>query len=341
MGWSFYDYVLSSSEAHPLLEDQSLLSADNQLFRLARSGRLRLPQSWLQRQPLLFDKILYPAAVILFAYLVPILSSFIGVPLLALPYVFPEIQQTVWNQFLILVGAFAPFFFLIWVWLWILERRPLWSTGMERPFLRKYLRGLVIGFLMFTAVVVLLAIFDFVITETPFTKRFSLLSIAGAMLVFLGWMVQGAAEELLARGFLLPVIGVRWGPWAGVIISALFFALLHLSNPHIDFLSILNLALFGLFAAQYALYEGSLWGIFAIHAIWNWAQGNFFGLAVSGLEINSGMLFDLMENGPDWLTGGLFGPEGGLVVTFVLLMGMLLLILVGRRRGKKLAKRYN
>ncbi len=318
-----------------MVEEQSRLAPDNQLFYLARTGRLRLPESWLLRRPTLFEKVLYPAAVLLFAYLVPTLSAFFGLPFLVIPSFLPDLQQTAVAQFLFLIGAFLPFFFLIWIWLWIFERRPLWTTGMEKPFLRKYLRGLLLGLLMFTAVVGLFALFDVVTAETALTERFSPLALAGAMLIFLGWMVQGAAEELLARGFLLPVLGTRWGTLAGVIGSSLFFALLHLSNPHISTISLLNLALFGLFAALYALFEGGLWGIFAVHAIWNWAQGNLYGFAVSGLEVRDGMFFNLMEDGPDWLTGGLFGPEGGLVVTFVLIIALLLLWAAGRRRRIK------
>ncbi len=319
-----------------LLRKQLLLSTDNPLFRPARIGHLGLPSSWLSRRPVLFNKILYPGAVLLFAYLVTTLGSVLGLPLLVIPYFFPAIQQTAWAPFLILTGAFLPFFFLIGIWLWVFERRSLRTAGMERPILKRYVRGLLIGLFMFTAVILLLLLFDAVITETPLAGRFNLLTLAGALLIFGGWIIQGAAEELLARGFLLPILGARWGPLAGVIVSSLFFALLHLANPHISVLSLLNLALFGLFAALYTLYEGALWGIFAIHAVWNWAQGNLYGFSVSGLEIvNSTIVFDLVEEGPDWLTGGLFGPEGGLVVTFVLLISTVLVIVAGRRGAKK------
>ena len=328
---------MSQNETNPLFEEQPLLSPENQLFRLARSGHLRLPESWLLKRPVLFEKVLYPAIVLVFAYLAPFLSVILGLPLLAITYFVPDVRQTALAQFLLLVGSFLPIFFLVWIWLWLFERRPLWTTGMERPFLKKYVRGLLAGLFMFTAVVALLAVLDSVVTETSLAERFGLATLGATLLIFLGWMIQAAAEELLARGFLLPLIGTRWGPLAGVLVSALFFALLHLSNPHLSFISLLNLALFGLFAALYALFEGGLWGIFAIHAIWNWAQGNLYGFSVSGIEIHDGMLFDLMENGPDWLTGGLFGPEGGIVVTFVLIISSALVWYAGHRRGRKVS----
>ena len=95
----------------------------------------------------------------------------------------------------------------------------------------------------------------------------------------------------------------------------------HALNPNLSLIALLNLFLFGLFAALYTLYEGGLWGVFSIHAVWNWAQGNIFGFEVSGQLAPGGTMFNLMETGPDVITGGPFGPEGGLAVTIVLLVG--------------------
>ncbi len=313
----------------------SLVSPENHLFHLARTGRLRLPEAWLEKYPALIDKALYPAAALLFAYLAPLLSAVLGLPLQAAALLLPGIQQTAAGLFLLLIGSFLPLFFLVWLWLRVLEQRPLWTTGLERPFLRKYLRGLIIGLLVFTVAIIALALVDSVAAETTVPEPISLLTLGASALIFLGWMIQGAAEELLARGLLLPVLGVRWGPLPGVLVSSLFFALLHLFNPHLSLISLLNLALFGLFAALYALFEGGLWGIFAVHAIWNWAEGNLFGLPVSGLDNSAGILFNLMEVGPDWLTGGSFGPEGGLAVTCVLIAGSLVVWFAGRRRHRQ------
>ena len=96
---------------------------------------------------------------------------------------------------------------------------------------------------------------------------------------------------------------------------------------------------YGLFAALYALREGGIWGISAQHAVWNWAQANLYGFEVSGIGANGGSLFNLMETGPDPLTGGAFGPEGGLAVTLVLLLAIALLVLQPRlTRGRALER---
>lgn len=310
----------------------ALLSADNRLFALARTGHLRLPQSWLAHYPFFIDKIAYPLVALIFAFLVPVLSAFLGLPLAAAGGQLAADQPDLAFA-LILIATFLPVFVLLWFWLRLVEQRPLWTAGMTRPVLQPYLRGLAVGLILLGVVVIVLGLAGFLEIENTDPNKPWWGTLAGVLLVLVGWLVQGAAEELLARGFLMPVLGIRWGPLAAVLISSLFFSVLHLGNPNLNALSLLNLFLFGLFAALYALNEGGLWGIFAIHAIWNWAQGNLVGFSVSGLSIRSSILLDLAEAGPDWITGGSFGPEGGVVVTFVLLAAMLVLMRRSRRQA--------
>jgi hypothetical protein len=62
-------------------------------------------------------------------------------------------------------------------------------------------------------------------------------------------------------------------------------------------------------------------------------QGNLFGIEVSGNQVIGGVVINLQENGPDLITGGAFGTEGGLACTGVLLLGIALIgILIERRR---------
>jgi membrane protease YdiL (CAAX protease family) len=158
-----------------------------------------------------------------------------------------------------------------------------------------------------------------------------LMFLGGILIVLVGWTVQGAAEEVLTRGFLLPVISVRYGVVAGIALSSLLFTALHLLNANLSWLALLNLFLFGVFASLYALQEGGLWGVCALHGVWNWAQGNLYGLAVSGGDAHTATLINLKEVGPDWLTGGAFGPEGGLAVTLVLVVGCAVIGWMNRR----------
>lgn len=229
---------------------------------------------------------------------------------------------------LMLAASFGVLILFVWLWARLYEKRPFATLGFERRnALWQYGRGLLIGVLTFGGAVGLMALFGYVAPEAGDPARMGLAALGGILLIFLpGWLIQGAAEEVLTRGWMLPVLGARYRPWVGLLLSSLFFMGMHGLNPNVSLLALVNLALYGLFAALYALREESLWGICAFHSVWNWAQGNLFGLAVSGQETGVGTLLDLMEAGPDLFTGGAFGPEGGLAVTLMLVLGSVLML---------------
>jgi hypothetical protein len=153
------------------------------------------------------------------------------------------------------------------------------------------------------------------------------------LLSLLSYFVQGPAEEVLFRGWLLGVIGARYRPWIGVLVSSLVFSLLHAGSHGITLLGFLNLFLFGVFAAFYALAEGGLWGIGAWHAVWNWAMGDLLGFAVDGTP-HPGLLSSVRADGPDTITGGAFGLEGGLMCTAVFLTAIGIIAMRTRRSGE-------
>lgn len=316
-----------------------LVRTNNHLFALARLGHLRLPRSFSERTRRVIDRGIYPIIVLLYGLSVPLWSALLAFPIMLI-LVLLQGQGLDYGALtdnsnpLLLLLPFLPIYFLVWFWLWLFEKRHIWTAGLEWPgWLRKYLRGLLIGVLMFGASLAILALSGHLVIEEVASGPGSLSLLGGSLLFLLAWMVQGGAEEILARGLVLPVIGVRFGPWIGVILSSALFMALHLLNPNLSSLALANLFLFGFFAALFALYEGGLWGVFAIHTAWNWAQGNLFGFEVSGSELNTAVLLNLNTNGPDWLTGGAFGPEGGVAVTAVLLAGILLVWLANRRRS--------
>ena len=337
----------------------SLLDPANQLFTLARSGR-RLPHM-LAAIPLSFIIIL--AAGLsggVMALFVTLALSIIGGEIgadelitlfgaLSAGQASPDVRvqlnglilpNSLLDQVIFLIFSFGPIFLILWGWLALIEKRPLTSIGMERSGAGfKYVRGLGVGLLMFVASIGISAAFGFLAFESGPPQSQGLAALGSVLFVFLGWTIQGPAEEAITRGWLLPVIGARYNPSLGVFISSAVFAAFHALNfvglslgPIFVTLALFNLFLFGVFAALYALHEGSMWGVFSIHAVWNWAQGNLFGFEVSGGDAPGGTLLNLMETGPDVVTGGSFGPEGGLGVTIVLIIGCGLVWWANKRR---------
>ncbi len=118
----------------------------------------------------------------------------------------------------------------------------------------------------------------------------------------------------------------------GIIANAVLFAALHLLNNGITVLAFINLVLFGVFASVYFVKRGNIWGVGALHSIWNLAQGNVYGIRVSGIQTSCSVLSSEMVAGRELINGGDFGLEGGLAVTIVLVVGTLVLLATRQRR---------
>jgi membrane protease YdiL (CAAX protease family) len=146
----------------------------------------------------------------------------------------------------------------------------------------------------------------------------------GLVAGLVAFVVQGPSEEILFRGYILQIVAARWSLAWGIGVSAVLFAVLHAANPSFAWLPLVNLVLFGVGTAVYKLRvdRGQLWGVFAIHTVWNWLQQVVFGLPNSGLALApEDSLFTVTPASglPAPLSGGGFGPEGTLAATLVLL----------------------
>lgn len=149
-------------------------------------------------------------------------------------------------------------------------------------------------------------------------------TLAVSLLLF---VFAAAAEEMLFRGYPLQTLTRANLAWLGVLLTSVPFAAVHLNNPHaVPGFTFLNTALAGLWLAVAYLRTRSLWLPLALHWSWNWAQASVLGFPVSGIErISPAPLLQAMNAGPDWLTGGAYGIEGGAACTVALLISTLVI----------------
>ena len=119
-------------------------------------------------------------------------------------------------------------------------------------------------------------------------------------------------EELIFRGYPFVVLRERWGWPVAVGATSVTFGLLHLMNPGVSPLAIANVMSAGVFLAGVRLLTNSLAAAWAAHFAWNWTMSAGFHTAVSGLPFETPG-YQLVDSGPDWLSGGAWGPEGGVV----------------------------
>ncbi|MBR2524476.1 MAG: CPBP family intramembrane metalloprotease [Clostridiales bacterium] len=212
------------------------------------------------------------------------------------------------------------------------EKRKIRTIGfVKKNAVVHYLIGIVVGFGIFS-----LAILICYLTGAITIEKSSNFSMLYFILYNIGWFIQGMEEEVVCRGFLLTSISRRNSVVAGTIINALFFACLHLANDGLSVLAFINLILFGLFASLVFVKTGNIWMCSAIHSVWNMVQGNFYGIQVSGNPLMPSVLKTNFVEGKDLFNGGAFGLEGGLGVTIVLVIGIVIFFFIPT--GKKAAE---
>lgn len=212
-----------------------------------------------------------------------------------------------------------------------IEKRSLFSMGFNKEkALKEYFKGMIIGFIIFS-----LAVLIAYITGSLKFNGFNGFSSIGIIITFLGgFLVQGMCEEVTFRGYFFVSLTNKVPIIVAIIINSVFFSVLHMLNPGVSFLAVINIILFGAFASLYFIKTNSIWGVCAIHSVWNFVQGNFYGFQVSGLETeNSLFSFTSLESGK-LINGGTFGMEGGLGVTIVLIVAIIIVIISKRSENK-------
>ncbi len=207
----------------------------------------------------------------------------------------------------------------------VIQKRSLYSMGLgKRRAVTEYLLGTAVGIVMISATALLGVAFGAI--KLSFTK-FN----AGLFILFmLGYFFQGMSEEVLCRGYLMISITRRNKVWRAVLVSSLVFSLLHVFNPGFGILPFVNILLCGAVFGVYALKRNSLWGACAMHSFWNFFQGNFFGISVSGTGAgeNASVMHAEMLDAPKLLTGGDFGVEGSIATTIVMVAALLIVLFV-------------
>ena len=262
------------------------------------------------------------------------LSQFIGAPSDRVEELTEEIEAATKTLMLedgyILTTLLSTIFLVLLTVIYcrFIERRPLSSMGLSchRRVPVQYAAGIGIGLLLFGLVFAILYV------TGAITVTGGSFSVGMLLLYLIAFLIQGAAEEVLVRGYFMISLTSAVRPGAAVICSALLFSVIHMRNAGISFLAFLNIFLFGVFLGLLVFRTGNLYMACALHGIWNFAEGNLFGTPVSGISPGHSVLFSTLKVGRELTNGGLFGPEGGVVVTFVLFLAIAVLLLLSDKK---------
>lgn len=143
---------------------------------------------------------------------------------------------------------------------------------------------------------------------------------------FIVFVIAAAAEEALFRGYILQNFSRAKLFWFGAFGTSILFALAHKNNADAGALSLINTFLAGVWFAVAYLKTRNLWFPFGIHLTWNWLQGAFFGLPVSGItSLTTAPFFTQTDKGATLITGGDYGIEGGIACTIAIIVSGVLI----------------
>jgi membrane protease YdiL (CAAX protease family) len=148
-------------------------------------------------------------------------------------------------------------------------------------------------------------------------------------------ILQGLIDETVMRGMLVSGLALLLGGRriAAVLVAAILFGLTHAFFEGSSALSIVSNSLGGVIYGLAFVLTGRIWLGVGLHFAWNFVQGPILGFILSGHPV-AGAFLRIDDLGPAWLTGGDYGPEGGVVgiaFRFVVIAAVLAWTLQRRR----------
>jgi membrane protease YdiL (CAAX protease family) len=259
----------------------------------------------------------------------------------ALGLVSKETVETYPTVLYLILGSFIMVALLFILWIKFFERRSLAGVGVVigRQTKGFYLRGYALGLLMGAAAVCGIYLFGGYVLESG--ANLTAPDLVPILILMIAFIVQSGTEEMVFRGWMMGRISARYGIWAGIFGNSILFTLMHVeigelgtTPPVMMVLFTLMTFMFSVFLSLLVIREKSIWGASAWHAAWNWIFITWFGLPTTGIELGLRPLIvdlEISEAAPEWLTGGIAGPEGSIITLIILTLGCLVLL----RRGIK------
>lgn len=206
---------------------------------------------------------------------------------------------------------------VVFAWVKFYEKRAISSIGFRGDRgVAKFLAGMLAGILLFSVPVLALWLTGQYSSFGSVHTSLGMAALGGVIAVVPVWVIQGSSEEIVTRGFLLQNNATQLPSWAALALVSVGFSVAHLNFTP---LVLLNTVLIGLAFAFICLGQGSLWIAMGLHVGWNFAQGNVFGIPVSGHAKEVSLWAFGPEPGTSaFLTGGDYGVEASLYATIVI-----------------------
>lgn len=217
----------------------------------------------------------------------------------------------------------------------VIEKKPLAAMGLSKK-IGTYFIGIAIS-------VFLLVLSVIIIIVTGNMKYHGIFENADVLMIILltgGFMIQGAAEEILCRGIVLHVLKEKTSFLTAMIVSTILFILPHWSSLFVGeiiygAIGVINLILISVIFSFLTIYFKSIWAACGLHSFWNAILYSVLGLNLSGNEETVTAIFHMQSVSDNIWNGGAYGIEASAATTIVLAFAAALLFaMICRYKGK-------
>ncbi len=199
----------------------------------------------------------------------------------------------------------------------VFEKKKVTFMGLIN--IKEGYKELGIGLLLGAVTITIVGIVLLLIGEVKLVNSLSKPNISYELLSgLIAFIAVGFGEEIFGRAYCMSVLKQTRNKYVILGVSSAIFAAMHLGNNGVSILALINLFLVGILFGYMFIKSGNVWMPIGFHITWNYFQGYILGFQVSGNEVKG--IYQLQNAGNSFINGGAFGPEGGIVVTAILII---------------------
>ena len=216
----------------------------------------------------------------------------------------------------------------------LIEKKPLSEMGLTKRF-GNYFIGAVVG-----VILLVLSVAAIVLTgNMEYHGVFENVDISMILLLFGGFIIQGATEEILCRGIVLHALKEKTSVWIAIVVSTVLFIIPHWSSLFdggtvYGVIGVANLVLISVIFSLLTIDFKSIWAACGLHSFWNAILYSVLGLNLSGKDEKVASIFNMQSVGKNIWNGGEYGIEASIITAVVLALAAVLLWYMNRKQFK-------
>jgi len=216
---------------------------------------------------------------------------------------------------------------ITWIFRRYIDSKSFVSMGYSmKGRLKDCIYGILVGLVLISLGFFSLLFTDYLeITQIVFSFKI----VAGS---FFFYLVAAMIEEVIFRGYVLNNLMEYGNKYLALFISSVLFALIHGMNPNLTIIAMVNLAIAGGVLGITYIYTKNIWYPVFLHVSWNYFQGPIYGFEVSGTQAVS--IISQKVSGNELITGGDFGFEGSIILTFLMIALIIVSDVIMRKKYK-------